>query len=985
MLSEYIQSQYIVFSCGLARPALVITIAYLLLLAVIILYGTIKKDFKLDFPSVCKMKKGEKNKIFLSVIGFAVMVISCIVLPLLLDSENAIITISKVYLRYETIAFLGIFLFLASSFFIKTNREKQVIAANKIIKGLIWISIGTGIITSEIDYSYWPNIIIIISSWVLTGLFSIVDFEAVPKENEKNDIIDLIPYAPVESEKELFPHHKDQAEDIANIIINSSSNPFSVCVSGEWGMGKTSVMNGSIAILNDKHKNKYDFIMINALELDNKQAMIHYLFSQIKEKLQSRGVYVGIDSEIKDFISSCAGAVTSTSIGDLIHKNFFCENDDYRIQKEKLGEVINRAYGDGKLVVVVDDIERCDQEHARDYLFLIKEVATMKNCVSIFVTDYKMLRDIVHIDADQTSDEPDFLNKFFNYKIDLRDEPPQNIFKYYNSYFNSNDPASQSIYEFITMSPSTWCEQANAILRIKLQEQINSKNKYGLKNEEIQLWQEKILDSEARLALFQKMIKNSRNVAKFYNIFRYNTRVCSKLLFSLEDKEKTKKYIDTRNIGQVLYLISFVEAFLPIEFQRFIKKGADYVEHPPYDSNEVVTEERTLLIELTEGLVYGEYSEYQNVNVFIKQDTRAFIEKYLKNWREISELVNTFSSQEEKWLAAIEASNNQEIKGHWMEMVLMVLRKNPYLDPQITNQWRIETFSKLLKFAEQQVEMREWKSDQVFSILSSDFKTDRLFSIGAGMLTVLSEHLQSSKVYEKPSKDLLADIKMFPYHYTYDRMGYIYRLAHYLIPFENGNAQSKDLHEYMLNINRDYRDNISIFLDDLVRCIPNYSSTAQNWIEKYKELTKTIVDFLNEHNMVEYPDVKNEVEMMEDTITELLSLDSIITMLQDIDNNLSTLPSKFSSDNIDQVIQYFENAINSPDQYKENDVDKQFSDFFQWMRNDPNLLISEQQIEKLHELVTLHTNQMGYTSLPYRRLLLSLSSKQDEIKSSEEQ
>ena len=254
-------------------------------------------------------------------------------------------------------------------------------------------------------------------------------------------------------------------------------------------------------------------------------------------------------------------------------------------------------------------------------------------------------------------------------------------------------------------------------------------------------------------------------------------------------------------------------------------------------------------------------------------------------------------------------------------MVLMVLRKNPYLDSRITNQWRIETFTRLLKFSEQQVEMREWESDKVFSILSSDFKTDRFFSIGTGMLTVLSEHLQSSKVYEKPSEDLIKDIKMFPYHYTYDRMGYIYRLAHYLIPLEDGNSKTKDLHEYMLNINRDYKDNISIFLDDLVKCIPNYSSTSQDWIEKYKELTKTIVDFLNKNNMMEYPDVKNEIEMIEDTITELLSLDSIITMLQEIDNNLGTLPSKFSSNTIDQVIQYFKNAFDSPDQYKEIDID----------------------------------------------------------------
>lgn len=986
MLNEYIQSQYIVFPCGLARPALVITIAYLLLLAVIVLYGIIKKDFKLIFPSICKMKKGDKNKVFLSVIGFAVMVISCIVLPLLLDSENAIITISKVYLKYETIAFLGILLFLASSIFIKSNREKQVIAANKIIKVLIWISIGTGIITSEIDYSYWPNIIIIVGSGVLTGFFSIVNFEAVPKENEKIDRFDLVPYSPASNIKSLFDYHKNQAEDISNIIIKSSSEPFSVCISGGWGTGKTSVVNGVIEMLERKNPDAYDFVYINALELDNKQAMIHYLFSQIKEKLKSRGVYVGIDSEIKDFISSAAGAITSTSIGDLIHKKFFCENDDYRFQKEKLEEVIHRAYGDGKLVVVVDDIERCDQEHARDYLFLIKEVATMKSCVSIFVTDYNMLNNLVSMEKIETESEKcDFSSKFFNYRIDLRTEPPENIFEFYDKYFNTDDPAFQSIYKFICISPLSWYRNVMDNMNLKIEKERANKDKHYYTEDQREEFDRKIKKLDEKLSLFYNYVQNPRNVAKFYNIFRNNIFVCDTLMRFLVDESETKKYIDSRNIGQLLYVLSFAEVFMPMEYQTLAERGSKYAEFPLYGSNETVGKERALLIELMAGLVYGEYSEYQKPNAYIKQDIRNFLEMFLENKRKVPELVNVFSSQDEKWITAINEDDYKEIKNNWDGMILMVLRHNPYIKREIKDLDRKKMFSKLLDFAKKEVEKGDWTSDKLFSIFDSEMHSTRLFSTGTGLLSTFYSHLQNSNIYQRPSERLVKEVKDFPYHYTYDRMTSIYRLARYLIPYENDYEEMTSYQEYMLNINRNFSENISIFLDKIATHIPDCKLSNDSWIEKYKDLASRIIEYLEQLNLTKYPDVKDDIEIMMDSIDEFSSLEKIISWLDNRNDKNYMALTNINSCGIDQAIQCFEFILNSESLEKVAEFDKSFFNFFTKLRNEKDLALSEVQIGRLHDLITMYVKQTGYSGMSYRRVLIKIAPKNNDGNDSNEE
>ena len=972
-MNQFIQYPYIVFPFGLAKPALIITVAYVCILVGCVLYGVVKNKMCFTLRSMSKMKCGEQIRFVMLIVGFVVMLGTCIILPFFFNDENAIIRISNIYLQYEPLIFLGSFLFLATSILNKTNQDKQIVASNKILNVLIWISIFTGVLTGQIDYTFWQNIIVIIGTWMLTILFFVVDIKAPKITISKIDQFDMIPYTPVRSALELFPQHKTQAEDIANIIFNSSYEPFSICVSGDWGTGKTSVVNGAIDILKNKEADLYEFIHINALELDNKQAMMHYLFSRIKEILESRGVYVGIDSEFKEFISSSAGALTSNSIGTLIHKKFFNENNDYRFQKEQLEKVLQCALGEGKLIVIVDDIERCDKKIAREYLFLIKEVATMQSCVSIFVTDYNILNELVYKKTDSKL-SADFLSKFFNYRINLRNELPEDVFNFYDKYFKESDPAFQSIYELVCMSPGTWYRTIVSGFQQKISNEKNNKKTYHLDEN---ILKKRIEDLEIRLSLFNSLINNYRSVVKFYNVFRNNTAVCHKLLCSFGRTNETKKYMDSRNIGQILYVLSFAEVFLPSEYQRFIERGARYAESPIYDSNEQVSNERALLIELAEGMIYGEYFDYQKPNGYIKHDIRLFIDTFLSNKNHLQQLVNTFSSQEEKWINAIDNSDISQIKANWEDMILMVLQKNPYITTDITNEWRTQTFSKLLTFAEQQLEIGEFTSDRIFAIFGSDMKTHRLFSIGTGMLTTFWKHLHKSGVYEKPSEALVESINRFPYHYAYDCMGPIYQLAHYLIPFGNGNNQTQDLQKYILTSNNEYTQNISLFLDKLANCIPDFTLTKKEWVEKYKEFAEKIAEYLKKNALLEYQDVNIEIEQMIDLTQELTSLDKIFNWIKGAEDNSCTGSPNFEKDTIEQTIQYFESALTASSQNNNRELEQQFLDFFKWLQNTKELPIDNQQLERLHKLVTQYVELTGYSSFPYRRLLLSIAANQN--------
>ena len=76
MINQYIEYPYIVFPFGSAKPALVITIAYICILTVLIWYGIRKNKLKLNICQISKMKRGEQNKFIITIVGFVIMLLA---------------------------------------------------------------------------------------------------------------------------------------------------------------------------------------------------------------------------------------------------------------------------------------------------------------------------------------------------------------------------------------------------------------------------------------------------------------------------------------------------------------------------------------------------------------------------------------------------------------------------------------------------------------------------------------------------------------------------------------------------------------------------------------------------------------------------------------------------------------------------------------------------------------------------------------------
>lgn len=979
MFSKYIQTPYINTPFGLATPALIMSVVYLLILGVYLIVAKKKSFLKISLVDISKLMTGDKHKIIISTVGYIIYILSCIILPSFLGEDNLVLKISKTYLNFEPLVFILLIFFMCISFLNNINRETHIKASNCIFHYLIWISLGTGIISSQIDYAYWKNILVVLSAWILNGLFFIVDIQ--PNQDDIKDEVerfDLVPYGAINKANELFPSHREQAENIANIISSSSSEPFSICLSGAWGTGKTSVINGVIELLKGTRDKTYDIIYINALELDNKKSVLTYIMNQIRDKLKSRGVYVGINSEYKEFISSITGTLTTNAVGAFVQKKFL-RGDDYREQKQKLEKVLERTYKNGKLVVVVDDVERCDKETAREYLFLIKEVATMRSCVSIFVTDYDMLNRIV-FDNKSSDNTLDFLNKFFNYKIAIRNEEPIDILDYYDGFFKDDDPAFWSIYKIICKSPGKWYSEAVVSLTSKLSGlEKDSKQLYLLSDDKQKLLERNVQQQKECLLLFIRLMQNPRNIAKFYNLFRNHILYCEKHLYLESNSFQVAKYINSRNIGQILYLLSFMEVCLPDEYEQLKKRGARYFDIPLYGTNTITNANRRLLIELYQGLIFGEYFEFEKPNGYIKEDIRKFIENFLSRKVELHELINPFTSHEEKWINAIDERNYQMIEEHWEEMILMVFQKVPNEKSDINNAWRNKIFLFLLEFAEERVKTGIWKSDKLFSLFDSDLHLDRFWSLGKGMMQTFWKHLGQSTVYTKPSNDSVNKFNAFISRYVYTQVSTVYKLAHYLIPLNNDTIQTDNIQEYMLNSNKSFVKNISSFLKKFEEVIPGFCYTNEGWYNNLKELASAVNNYLIVKGIADHSDIKNDIEIMFDSLEELKSFESIIEWvgLEGPDISKDTA-SQVVFDNVDEIIEYFNNQISvQPSQTNiQRDIEREFSNFFIKLREAEGISLTKNQLRNLHSLVEKFVEQFAVSSLPYRRILLNIPEKE---------
>jgi predicted KAP-like P-loop ATPase len=188
----------------------------------------------------------------------------------------------------------------------------------------------------------------------------------------------------------------DYADSLAKFIQNCDS-PMTIAIQGDWGSGKTSMMN----LIREKIKKNVIPVWFNTWQYSQFDMGGYLSISLISSLLEEIKPEKNITDSLKKFMSAAAkGAMTiaiEKTAGETIAGQFADTSTaadltselrdlkdkietaiEWRLQKEQLDRV----------VIFVDDLDRLPPERAIEVLEVMKTFLDIKGCIFILAVDY---------------------------------------------------------------------------------------------------------------------------------------------------------------------------------------------------------------------------------------------------------------------------------------------------------------------------------------------------------------------------------------------------------------------------------------------------------------------------------------------------------------------------------------------------------------------------------------------------------------------
>ena len=291
-------------------------------------------------------------------------------------------------------------------------------------------------------------------------------------------------------------------------FIESSATPITIGVQGEWGSGKTSLLNTIKEDLCDKDGAKHYPIWLNTWEYSLLSSpdetlikIISGLVNQIGDLTKNQNSENGkkaaaaLGSLMKGF-GGVMGGFSGKAIemaGDVLESSSADKSSDNSIKalrvalQDVIDEAIKNSNGSKRaFIFFIDDLDRLDPSVAVNILELIKNLFDLNNCIFVLAIDYGVVVKGLQSKFGKMTEENEWeFRAFFDKIIQLPFSMPisdYNIAKYLQSllvdvnYFDKNDleneEALSKISEIVGLSvgtnPRTLKRLANSVSLIEI-------------------------------------------------------------------------------------------------------------------------------------------------------------------------------------------------------------------------------------------------------------------------------------------------------------------------------------------------------------------------------------------------------------------------------------------------------------------------------------------------------------------------------------
>ncbi|MDD5213482.1 MAG: P-loop NTPase fold protein [Candidatus Gracilibacteria bacterium] len=253
-------------------------------------------------------------------------------------------------------------------------------------------------------------------------------FLSLINNQENQDYIDLEIDKPIiskeEDEKSGLGHYniaKKVYDLILGIKLESLQNSYSIGIVGEWGIGKSGIVN---ILKNTWLENRSDFIYyeFNPWNFEKKDLIANF-FDDLSKKLG-----IGNIGGLLKSYSSIISSIESIKSYGFIKDTLSIIIPDKTLDKRK-EEINNKLKESNKRIVIsIDDLDRCEPDEVIMMLNLIKNLGNFKNIIYLVSYDKE---NIIRI-LDEKKFGKDYLDKIINTEIYVQEAKFQELNSFYN-------------------------------------------------------------------------------------------------------------------------------------------------------------------------------------------------------------------------------------------------------------------------------------------------------------------------------------------------------------------------------------------------------------------------------------------------------------------------------------------------------------------------------------------------------------------------
>lgn len=267
-------------------------------------------------------------------------------------------------------------------------------------------------------------------------------------------------------------------------LISSIEQPFVIALKSEFGTGKTDFLQRWKRHLNNSDKSKFKAVYFNAWETDYASEPLVALISQIVPEITSKknDLLDALDamvmysfgatlSGVVDFVDPTGAikkaAQTSREIAQSASKEkldqkkygkFKQRFEEFEATEKAIDQfrkALSTALYDSnksKLIILIDELDRCRPTYAIEVLECIKHLFNISGIIFVIAVDNEQLQNAVSSVYGSKLDGDGYLRKFFDWQLNLPKPSAKQYTRYLidkfdlSSFFKEDENLSQYVY-----------------------------------------------------------------------------------------------------------------------------------------------------------------------------------------------------------------------------------------------------------------------------------------------------------------------------------------------------------------------------------------------------------------------------------------------------------------------------------------------------------------------------------------------------------